>query len=261
MDTLKWKRWIAGYLNVAKVKKRKLVLIYHSVGDGPEALSLDKFREQMYWVAHTCKVQSLSRILQSEPVLNTQIAITFDDGYHSLYEVVLPVFKELEFTATVYLNTGWISVNESDRKLSDADLGHYKNESFLTWGEVNELRANGWEIGSHGVNHLEHGMLGKDQMQSELRESKEAIEQECQIECKYFAYTWGRHTEKLRQAVSDAKYESAVAAHHAPLSSKDNLYALPRINIDRNYSLEDFINIINGKWDFMRLIHKIKSIL
>ena len=44
------------------------------------------------------------------------ILLTFDDGYSSLVDIALPIFKVLNFTGTVFLNTGWIN---NTRSLSD----------------------------------------------------------------------------------------------------------------------------------------------
>ena len=41
-----------------------------------------------------------------------------------------------------------------------------------------------------------------------------------------------------------------VIQHHKPIISGFNRYLIPRINIENVYSSNDFINIINGNWDY-----------
>ena len=39
-----------------------------------------------------------------------------------------------------------------------------------------------------------------------------------------------------------------------------DLFALPRMNIANEYSLDDFKQIVQGKWDYLGLIHKLKGL-
>ena len=91
-----------------------------------------------------------------------------------------------------------------------------------------------------------------------MENSKLHIEQQLQKKCTHFAYTWGKHSKQLREAVAQAKYEFAVAGHHAPLKNNSNPVALPRLNIQQDYSLKDFEHIILGKWDFLGVIQYAK---
>jgi peptidoglycan/xylan/chitin deacetylase (PgdA/CDA1 family) len=171
------------------------------------------------------------------------------------------VLQKRDFTATVYINTGWIADAKIDRKSSQKQLGHYENENFLTWEEVKTLHTNGWSVGSHGVNHLNFTQLNNDVVIKELRQSKQHIENNLGVECNDFAYTWGIHNKSLRKMAKDIGYKFALAAHHSSLNPNDNKYALPRINIENGYSIKDFANIIYGKWDFMCRIQQIKRFI
>lgn len=263
LNSLKWKREISKfYLPLSIVKKsRKIILIYHAVGAGPWAVSEDVFRQQMHWLTIHCKIVSLTDLLtQSSNANQIQVALTFDDGYACLYDTVLPILQSINAVATVYINTGWMSDCDKTRKKSNSDLGHYFGEKFLTWNEVIALDQAGWEIGSHGVNHIDLTQCDAEINRNELLNSKSAIQNILKKECQHFAYTWGRHSKYLRKEVYNAGYRYAVAAHHKALKNDDKM-ALPRLNIDRHYSHEDFKKIIFGKWDFLNFIQKIKKIL
>src|SRR3990167_10948241 len=256
MDTLVWKRRIGKLYPVKNNVSRKIIMLYHAVGSGPQALEHQLFFKQMAWLREHCKVVSLTNLLQI-PVVGDgiQVAISFDDGYACLYREVAPILSHFNMPAIVYINTGWIGDSETSRKSSDPNAGHYFGESFLIWNEVLELAQQGWEIGSHGVDHLDLTKQSHDCVAAQLTRSKQMIESYLQHPCLHFAYTWGKHTKKLREMVAQSYYQYAVAGHHTVVSKKENSYALPRMNVEQRYSMEDFINIVQGNWDYLNVIH------
>lgn len=214
----------------------------------------------MNWLNDNCRMMSVSEIIHSNPTPDIQVALTFDDGYQSLYEQAEPITSYKKLRPLVYLNTGWIGQSKFDRKRSVAELGHYPDESFLIWPEVKDLHDAGWEIGSHGVNHYNFTMTEENITKQELSLSKESIEKYINTECLHFAYPWGIYSKDLIIALRNAGYKYAAAAMHAKLSQSSNLFALPRMNIEKNYSFEDFKNIVKGNWDFLGIIHKFRNL-
>ena len=95
-------------------------------------------------------------------------------------------------------------------------------------------------------------------VQSHGFDSKQKIESHLQRSCPHFCYTWGRHHPSLRKAVSDTGYQSAVAAHHAPVTDREDRFALPRLHAANAYTMTDFKNSVVGKWDFLGMIHRMK---
>ncbi|NCX93851.1 MAG: polysaccharide deacetylase family protein [Gammaproteobacteria bacterium] len=261
MNALLWKRRLAKCFSPKAASGRKVILLYHAVGPRGWALDAALFQAQMEWLSQHCDVLPLSELLTTHPHSNrVQVAITFDDGYASVFQVAAPILDQLKIPATVYLNTGWIADHENERRASCAALGHYPEEMFLIWDEVKTLVNRGWEMGSHGVNHLKFVELPESQLMEELTVSKQTIETRLNRPCPQFAYTWGLHSKPLMKKLEQAQYRYGIAAHHAPLSPRDNRWALPRLNIAREYSLQDFKDIVSGRWDFLGWIQKIKKI-
>ena len=179
-----------------------------------------------------------------------QVAITFDDGYASLREQALPILKAAGAVATVFLNTGQIAAGGL-RNISNAALGYYPDELFLSQRDVVELAAEGWSIGSHGVDHIDLTRTGEDEAREELGASKRAIEKLLSAECMLFAYTWGRHDRRLRDLVAEAGYRHAFSGWHGPLRADSDRWALPRINVASEYAMSDFKAIVLGDWDYL----------
>lgn len=262
MNSLKWKRAIAKFYlpSLVAKKSRKIILIYHAVGNGPWAISEQMFKKQIQWLKQNCEILPLSRLLTEDlKEKKIYVSLTFDDGYACLYDTVLPILNTANAVGTVYLNTGWI--DQKSRRTSCSELGHYPREHFLTWDEVSALDEAGWEIGSHGVEHIDLTKQPLDIIKTALRDSKKEIEKQLKKPCNHFAYTFGKHSNLVKKQVSEANYHYAVAAHHQPLSKNDDPTALSRLNIESGYSMEDFQNIVLGKWDFMRHIHRLKKMV
>ena len=76
----------------------------------------------------------------------------------------------------------------------------------MTWDEVRQLHRQGFEIGSHTVDHPILSQVSSDQLHFELRESKRRIELETGAPCTAIAYPNGR-PESVSQAVVNAARE------------------------------------------------------
>lgn len=65
------------------------------------------------------------------------VVLTFDDAVKSHRTVVAPLLKELGFGATFFVSHAWMN----------------DHENFMTWKEIAELHALGFEIGNHTWTH------------------------------------------------------------------------------------------------------------
>jgi len=256
MTHLYWKRLLGTWLGGTAVLPRKVILLYHALGEQPPAVARQDFRRQLQWLAEHARVLSLPQLLEA-PAHGLQVALTFDDGYASLYQEVAPLLLEYGMVATVYLNTA--HVQEARREASDPASGHYPAQEFLMWPEVELLAAAGWDIGSHGVHHADLVQATPDLAAIELRDSRLQIEQRLQRPCEHFAYTWGRFNTRLQQQVREAGYLSAASALHGPLLDRSDRFALPRIDVRSDYTVEDFAAVVTGQWDWLRLKQRLQA--
>lgn len=75
-----------------------------------------------------------------EPVPDKLVVLTFDDASKSHYTVARPLLKRYKFGATFFVTEGWdFATNKKD---------------YLSWDEIKELHADGFEIGNHTRDHM-----------------------------------------------------------------------------------------------------------
>lgn len=97
-------------------KNRVCVINYHRVLHAPEPLlssepDIHTFRWQMELLARCFHVMPLHGALQAVAagkVPQRAVCITFDDGYRSIHELALPVLREFDLPATVFVTSGYI---------------------------------------------------------------------------------------------------------------------------------------------------------
>jgi peptidoglycan/xylan/chitin deacetylase (PgdA/CDA1 family) len=75
-----------------------------------------------------------------EPIPDKLVVLTFDDAVKSHHSVVRPILKKYGFGATFFITEGFdFRTNKTD---------------YMTWEEIAELHADGFEIGNHTRDHL-----------------------------------------------------------------------------------------------------------
>jgi peptidoglycan/xylan/chitin deacetylase (PgdA/CDA1 family) len=168
------------------------------------------------------------------PGENRILAITFDDAYHSVVEIALPILKRLGVPATVFVPTDYIDTTGSmrwpgiDRWLN----GPFERElTPMSWAELQSLAAAGWEIGSHSGSHPHLTQLDDAALEDELARSKSACERHSSRACTSLAYPYGDVDARVVAAAAKIGY-AAAAALPRRLDSRDPL-EWPRVGVYR----------------------------
>ncbi len=258
-DRIAWKRRLGrlyGFMR-ARDAQRRLILLYHSVGGGPEATSAAAFRDHIGIFTASGRLLPLKSLIERAPDYGVAVAITFDDGYATLRDHAAPILAQFGGAATVFLNVG--EIGDQERHLSKAENGYYRGEEFLTWHDVDALLAAGWQAASHGVGHVDLATADPATVKNELCASRRQIEQRLGLKCEMFAYPWGRSNRHLRAEIRAAGYLYGLAGDHAALTAQSDPLALPRINVANEYSRDDLAAILRGDWDYLYWVGRAKA--
>ncbi|MFH0931790.1 MAG: polysaccharide deacetylase family protein, partial [Candidatus Zixiibacteriota bacterium] len=166
------------------------VLAYHKVTDefewGITRVKPESFEQQVeYLKEEGFSNIDLEELLLGEEKKDKQIALTFDDGYESVYQNAFPVLKRYGFTAIIFLITGYTG----KENLWEAGFG--RKFKHLSWEQIQEMKESGFQFGSHTVNHPDLTRLDKKSLEYELKKSKDIIEDRLNQEIKFLSYPFG----------------------------------------------------------------------
>ena len=210
-----------------------VVLLYHRIGP-PKLASLVAgqyvaprlFRHQLdYLTARGWVCKSLGEIGEAG---EKAFAVTFDDGYLSVYEHAVPILRQRGMTATLFVVADTIGgINVWDHKAGDL------KEKMMSAEQIRELVASGFEIGSHTLTHPHLTELDDDQLARELRESKSKIEEITGSEVVSFSYPYGDCDARVLAAAAEAGYKYGVTTRLGVLGASGQL-EIPRVNVRWN---------------------------
>jgi peptidoglycan/xylan/chitin deacetylase (PgdA/CDA1 family) len=207
------------------------VLTFHAVDDtasvisfapklfrrGLESLSESGYRAIALMEASEC-------IKRGKPFPDRSFVITFDDGYECTYRNALPVLRDVNFSATVFLTVGMNPPPRPDERLPSLE-----GRSMLSWREIREMQKYGIEFGAHTLTHPDLTTLSPRQIEFEIGESKKRIEDATGAEVSSFAYPFGRFDERSRE-IARQYFACACSDRLGIANARSDLYALERVD-------------------------------
>lgn len=193
------------------------ILTFHSVDESGSVLSiapaeLQSLVESIRRSGHT--LVGLRDMLAA-PERPHQIALTFDDGMASLYDNALPLLRDLDVPASLFLTTGWLGRENGWPTNPPAA----PRMPMLDWDQVGALHAAGWTIEAHTVDHPDLRDLSDAAIDDELDACDEAIVRQLGARPEGFAYPYGHHDARV-EARARSRYRFAVTAGMGQLPSR-----------------------------------------
>lgn len=166
------------------------------------------------------------------------VVLTFDDGYADFYTAALPLLRQYQTTATLYIVTGYVGgtsgwmqrEGEADRKL-------------LTWGQIREIAASGVECGAHTQTHRPLDALSTAECRQEIEESYRLVAEQVAAP-RSFAYPFGYYSRAVHALVRKVGFTSACAVRYAQSSRHDDRFALSRLIVSADTDLPSFEKLL-----------------
>ena len=154
---LKKSLYTMGYYHIRRrlsitSDKLLLILMYHGLrpndarsgnaAPDDDSPTPSQFDAHLRTLANHCRVVSLKDVIaeirSGEGLETDSVAITFDDGFESVYSVAYPLLRKYNVPATVFLVTDWVGHEVSPwwhhlrEMLRKADLSKVENEHLRT---------------------------------------------------------------------------------------------------------------------------------
>ena len=210
-----------------------VVLQYHHVDEKTPpitSVSPDVFRQHMQHLSENHSVISLKQALdaiesqQSLPM--NAIAITFDDGYLSIFENAHPILQEFNFPYTVFINPD--------------SIGQLNNH--LSWEQVKQMQGLA-DFANHTIGHPhllerkndENEKAWLARVMENIMQAEEMLESELGYSLKWMAYPYGEFNLKLEKALRNAGF-IGFGQQSGVVSKINNRDPLPRFPAAGRYA-------------------------
>ena len=227
------------------VGDRLPILAYHRVAEtgskdlAPYRVTPSAFEEQLRYLRDH-GYRSVDLVDWSQHVVfggalpRDSVLITFDDGYKDFKENAWPLLQHYGFSAMVFL----VADRIGGSNVWDEEYG--ETVPLLDWRELRQLQAGGVRFGSHTATHPWLPSLSWRQTVSELRRSRDVLEQGLGAPVDALAYPWGAFNKPIQFLVGACGYEFGLSTAPGVCAASHSLLALPRLDVAGTDDLETF---------------------
>ncbi|MGE0740464.1 MAG: polysaccharide deacetylase family protein [Hyphomonadaceae bacterium] len=199
------RHWLATF---GRARRRYVgrILCYHTIGQaewGVNDVSTAQFRRHIETALNAgFRFVHASEIARGGSDAKT-LAISFDDGLKSVYDTAAPILREYGLPWSFYPVTEWCD-----------EAPAWLNGKVMNWRQVEELMAQGAELGSHSVTHPDFGAVDLARTADELGESRETMRKRLGVAPQSFAIPFGQSknwSEAAQACARDAGYDIVYA--------------------------------------------------
>jgi len=233
------------------------ILLYHDcclpqdAACGGLNITQDGFRRQMEYLHHNgYACVSLARLLAEREYVRGEkkadgrplkpeevtgdtrkkVVLTFDDGDRSQFDFVLPILKEMGFSATFF-----VVVNEIGKA------------GRMDWTMIYELAKCGMDIGSHGMSHAFLTGQSNYAVLNELLVSKQVLEKYTRRRVDFLAIPHGFYNKQVLTIARDVGFRAACVLDTGYNDFlDDDMFLLRRFPVRKGYGLNTFKSIVGG---------------
>jgi peptidoglycan/xylan/chitin deacetylase (PgdA/CDA1 family) len=218
-------------------RRRVVALCYHGVTHRPTRhpddrfglhVRADRFRRQLEYLGRHYQVIAFRDYLRAREgkmrLPNYSVLVTFDDGHRNFYTSAAPLLQDFSMPALMFLISNRVVGDElRPKQWTETD-----DQNYLSWHEVKELGAQGFEFGSHTCSHHKLPQLSAAEVEHELRDSRTAIQEHLATETLPLAYPYGMANDAIAARTADVGYVCAFTSATGFNDAKTDTFRLHR---------------------------------
>jgi len=215
-----------------------------------------------------------------------RVSITFDDGYKDNFLYAYPILKKYGQRAIFFISSGFIDGNyfhagdivdcyirkgaltkKEAKKLRmtmrelplsqrneligrlEIEAAELSDDHAMTWADLKRLLVEGHIIGNHTVNHPVLTRESQQHLVYEIAKCNQDIRDHLGIECRHFAYPYGRMKDippRIETLLADHGIEYAFTTVRGYYSDDESPFFIRRMPISYGDDLAAFANRCYG---------------
>jgi peptidoglycan/xylan/chitin deacetylase (PgdA/CDA1 family) len=155
------------------------------------------------------------------------LALTFDDGWEDNYENAFHILRDLGMRGTIFVVTEFIG-----------------ETGYASWSQLKEMAQQDIAIQSHGVSHRPLGLLNRNEVIRELRQSKHCIEDRIGSVVEFLSLPHGIVSKTVIQEAARVGYRGICTSEPGCRHSMGVPAILKRINVSGTWGISTFERIV-----------------
>ena len=213
-----------------RINKFNSIVLHQVVEGQPNSfidIKLKTFHHILESSSSIGKLVSIDQALLESKNSGRSICLTFDDGFSSDHDLVLPELIKMNATATFFIVTDWIG-----------------KPGYLNEQQIRNLSNSGMQIGSHSKSHPNFLDITHMERLAELHESKLILENLIGKPVSTFSFPFGFCDATCKETVFNANYSICCTSEHG-LSAGGNPI-VPRNSINSHTSLHRIDKVLRA---------------
>ena len=216
------------------VRQQDQGVTYHAIGPAKSTsiydVSCSRFDDDLRMIVDLEKLDGRSP---------DSIAITFDDGHGSNFELAAPILEEYRRHATFFVVGSLIGVRPD----------------FMTWSQLRELSEKGHAIQSHSWSHPLLTHCSDKELDDELVRSRQVIEDKLARKVCALGVPGGRWNARVLRAAARAGYRKIYISDPFPTQKiAEGVHLCGRVTVKKTLTTEQLRSVLAGRgfqaWDF-----------
>lgn len=177
------------------------------------------------------------------------VSINFDDGFYSVYKNAYPILKKYNFNFTLGLIAGY---------LKNKKINNKNDYRYLTIPEIKEmLESLDIEIASHSLTHVNLTQLKDEEIDREVRKSKEILENIFGCEVVTFIYPYGKYDKRVINLLIKNGYLQARSTSFGEVNFFLKKWFLPIKEVRKETKIDEILEYIDNNKYTILLFHRI----
>ena len=195
-----------------------VMLYYHGISNAAEnwmTLDLGSFHRQIEYLRRYFDILPLDAAVADVRAGNRHrpaVVLTFDDGYASVVDELLPYLKARELPATFFVCAAAADGGYTLQHDLDRGFGNVPLMDAAGWKHVAD---SGFEIGCHGHAHEDMATLDEAQLRQAMIAAADTIAARIDRPIRYFSFPFGNRRNMSAQALSVAgeRFDAVFSAY------------------------------------------------